>query len=515
MSSKRGSPAEAEKTHFSSTDSWIDWLKSNISLSSLSPTIATEPDDKESIEDAVEQTNQSVWSWLGYGSVNKEEEKESMKDNVVLPLFDTQFKSVSVNSSLFSRTVQAIQSILSFQPRQPTVLDSLKQGPESKIVVIGVHGWFPMKLVRSMMGEPTGTSVRFCQQMTLAIQTYFKEHHGWDIPDHMITSIPLTWEGKVLKRVEHLYQLVLDEYADTLRSANVVVWATHSQGTPVSTILLQQLIQEGLIDPKKQPVCMLAMAGISHGPFPTLKTSVFVKYFEADAARELFEFMKSDTTISIRYHEAMAFILHQQVKVVLVGSMQDQVVPLYSAIMSGISHPNILRAVYVDGHVYQPDDFLIRLISFALELLNLGLSDHGFLIHISEVLAGNLYALEGGHSTVYEESKVYELPLRYLFETYPCGQLELPQVYAGEDRKRQRVIEQVEARLDPFNAKARLNPFHLPWAMRGIWDDPRILKNEQLRTELDTLQSLFEHWHPSSARLKEIKFRLEPLKARL
>ncbi|OBZ83551.1 hypothetical protein A0J61_08400 [Choanephora cucurbitarum] len=504
------------------TDSWIDWLKSNISLTTLSPTISAEQEEQqqeeeEIVDESVEQTKQSVWSWLGYGLTAKEGSRESITtDNVVLPLFDTQFKPASVSTSLFSKTVQAIQSVL-FQQKKPTqsIIDSLRENPEKRIVVIGVHGWFPMKLVRSMMGEPTGTSAKFCQQMILAIQTYFKEGYEWNIPDHMITAIPLTWEGKVLERVEHLYKLILDTWADTLRSADIVVWATHSQGTPVSTILLQRLIQESLVDPKRQPICMLAMAGISHGPFPTLKTSVFVKYFEADAARELFEFMKSDTPISTQYHEAMVFILQQRIKVVFVGSMQDQVVPLYSAIMSGISHPNILRAVYMDGHVYAPDDFLIRLISFAIQLLNLGLSDHGFLIHISEVLAGNLYALEGGHSTIYEELKVFQLPLRYLFEASPCGQLELPRVYLEDDKKKQRVIEQVEARLDPFNAKARLNPFHLPWAMRGIWDDPRILQNDQLRTELETLQTLFEQWNPSSARLKEIKFRLEPLKARL
>lgn len=219
----------------------------------------------------------------------------------------------------------------------------------------------------------------------------------------------------------------------------------------------------------------------------------------------------------------MAYILQNKVKTVLVGSMQDQVVPLYSAIMSGISHPNILRAVYIDGHIYTEDDFLIRLITFALRLLNVGLSDHGFLIHISEVLAGNIYAWEGGHSTVYEELDVFMLSLQYLFETRPIGQLEMlkpaslisQKISDSSDKAKQKVLDKVKARLDPFQAKLRLNPFHLPWAMRGIWDDPRILDDDILSSELDRLQDLFDKWNPTSARLKEIKFRLEPLKARL
>lgn len=233
--------------------------------------------------------------------------------------------------------------------------------------------------------------------------------------------------------------------------------------------------------------------------------------------------MDSNSEISIQYREAMAYILQNKVKTVLVGSMQDQVVPLYSAIMSGISHPNILRAVYIDGHIYTEDDFLIRLITFALRLLNVGLSDHGFLIHISEVLAGNIYAWEGGHSTVYEELDVFMLSLQYLFETRPIGQLEMlkpaslisQKISDSSDKAKQKVLDKVKARLDPFQAKLRLNPFHLPWAMRGIWDDPRILDDDILSSELDRLQDLFDKWNPTSARLKEIKFRLEPLKARL
>lgn len=222
--------------------------------------------------------------------------------------------------------------------------------------------------------------------------------------------------------------------------------------------------------------------------------------------------MNSNSEVSIIYREAMAYVLQHDIKVVLVGSMQDQVVPLYSAIMSGLSHPNLLRAIYIDGHIYSKDDFLIRLIEFAISLLNMGLSDHGFLIHISEALAGNLYSLEGGHSTIYEELDVFTLPLQYLFETHPIGH---KQKRIRIEQKVERAMNEVKARLDPFQARLKLNPFHLPWAMRGIWDDSRILSNDTLRKELEQLQALFNKWNPTSARLKEIKFRLEPLKARL
>ncbi|CAO3662547.1 unnamed protein product [Rhizopus microsporus] len=443
----------------------------------------------------------------------KQEPTPSLCKNAILPTFQSQFE-VSNDDSFLTWAINAIKS--SIFTRVPSIIESMKQMPDDiggkKIVIIGVHGWFPMKLVRSMIGEPTGTSQKFCEQMTLAVKKYFLDNHDLTIPDKSITSIPLLWEGKVQERVDKFYDLIQTQWIESIKEADIILWATHSQGTPVSIILLQKLIESSIIRPRQQPMCLLAMAGISHGPFPTLKGNLLVKYFEADPARELFEFMNSNSEVSIIYREAMAYVLEHDIKVVLVGSMQDQVVPLYSAIMSGLSHPNLLRAIYIDGHIYSEDDFLIRLIEFAISLLNMGLSDHGFLIYISEALAGNLYSLEGGHSTIYEELDVFILPLQYLFETHPIGH---KQKKIRIEQKVERAMNEVKARLDPFQARLKLNPFHLPWAMRGIWDDSRILSNDALRKELEQLQALFNKWNPTSARLKEIKFRLEPLKARL
>lgn len=198
----------------------------------------------------------------------------------------------------------------------------------------------------------------------------------------------------------------------------------------------------------------------------------------------------------------MASILQHGIKTVLIGSMEDQVVPLYSAIMVATDHPNILRALYIDGHIYSRDDFLINLVVFALKLCNAGLSDHGLLWHLSDVLAGNLYAWEGGHSTIYEEPSVYALAPQYLFDTLPLGPLAPTHHH-----------HPVEAKSTLFKPKARLNPYYLTWAMRGVFDDPRVIN--VFGDELNRLRTLFDQWQPKTARLREIKFRLEPIKARL
>ena len=137
-----------------------------------------------------------------------------------------------------------------------------------------------------MIGEPTGTSQKFCEQMTLAVKKYFLDNHDLTIPDKSITSIPLLWEGKVQERVDKFYDLIQTQWIESIKEADIILWATHSQGTPVSIILLQKLIESSIIRPRQQPMCLLAMAGISHGPFPTLKGNLLVKVKYTDRKKK-------------------------------------------------------------------------------------------------------------------------------------------------------------------------------------------------------------------------------------
>ncbi|KAF9928350.1 hypothetical protein FBU30_002431 [Linnemannia zychae] len=372
-----------------------------------------------------------------------------------------------------------------------------------KVVIIGVHGWFPIKLIRTVIGEPTGTSKKFCDEMFLALKDYLKIHEVELGPDDC-TLIPLEGEGKVLNRVEILYQNLVknEQWRAALHDADLVLIATHSQGTPTSTLLIARLIQEEMLrvaenDPRMQRVGILAMAGISHGPFPFLKGNLIVRWFEAEAAQELFEFMDSETEIAKKYREALRIVLTSGVRFTCVASLEDQVVPLYSAIMTSVHHPSIIRAVYIDGATYQ-NDFLTNLISFSLRLRNSGVDDHGILVHLSEVVAGSIYS--EGHSTIYEEREVYLLAIRSL--------LEPPKSLTPE-------LARSEPILHPFRAKQTLNPFYLPWGMRGVMDEIKARGDEVLNEEMDRLKKLYDEWNPTTKGMKEIKFRLEPVRSKL
>ncbi|KAI8602370.1 hypothetical protein EDD21DRAFT_303840 [Dissophora ornata] len=339
--------------------------------------------------------------------------------------------------------------------------------------------------------------------MNLALKEYLQTH-GKHLDSEDVTLIPLEGEGKVLDRVEMLHQNLIRNHAwrRALHEADLVLVATHSQGTPTSVLLLARWIEQGLLrvtedDSQMQRIGVLAMAGISHGPFPFLKGNLALRWFETEAARELFEFMDSESRIAKKYQEGLRTVLISGVRLTCVASLEDQVVPLYSAIMTSIHHPSIVRAVYIDSESYK-NDFLINLISFALRLRNAGVNDHGILEHLSEVVAGSIYG--NGHSTIYDEREVYLLSIRSL--------LEPPASLTPEAVKSDPI-------LNPFKAKQRLNPFYLPWGMRGIADEIMARGDQVLIKELERLMRLYNKWDPVTKGMKEIKFRLEPIRSKL
>ncbi|RPA79199.1 hypothetical protein BJ508DRAFT_211350 [Ascobolus immersus RN42] len=349
-----------------------------------------------------------------------------------------------------------------------------------KAVAIGVHGFFPMRLVRTVLGEPTGTSKRFATHASNAIKRW-ADHNGISIE---VENIALEGEGKVADRVEILWNL-LGHWMDVVREADFVFVAAHSQGAVVGMMLLAKMIEQGVVDNAR--VGFLAMAGINNGPFYHLPTTLLT-----GSAKELFEFQRGDSTVSKKYIQAIRTVLAHNTKIIYVGSIDDQLVPLESSTFQNIHHPHIFRSVFVDGRVHAPD-FLSHLVGFALKLRNLGWSDHGLIRELSTPLAGSLYSGEG-HSRVYDDGQVYDLAVRFALETTDMPDIPL--------------------RVDKFELPAgTTNPFFLPWSMRGLLEEPYV--RSELGHESRTLLEQFEAWKPTSKVLKDVKFRLEAVRSKL
>lgn len=306
-----------------------------------------------------------------------------------------------------------------------------------------------------------------------------------------IEKVALEGEGPVDQRIESLWKLLLN-WIDAIRRSDFILVACHSQGVPVAVGLLSRLLSFGCIT-KDVRIAVCAMAGVNLGPFSSYQ-SRFLPI--GSSAAELFQFAQPTSPVSTAYSHALDTCLRHHVRILYVGSLDDQLVSLESSTFGLASHPYISRAVFVDGREH-PDheDFLTRLVGFALKLRNLGISDHGLIRELSGPLAGSLYTGEG-HSRIYEEDGVYDLAVRLAVETEALDGLTNPHL-----------------EMDKKSAEAGENPYFLPWALRGMLEEEDVKKT--MKKETEELLQCFEAWRPVSKSLKDVRFRLEAVRSKL
>lgn len=430
-----------------------------------------------------------------------------------------------------------------------------------KILIIGVHGFFPTKMIRPLIGAPKGTSLKFANEAEKAMIRYCIENKlisENDTKDLSIQKIALEKEGKIFDRVEFFTE-ILTKWESELNKADCIFIAAHSQGCVVSIILLAKLIKMGILkNAISKRIGILAMAGINNGPFYGVDKTFFVKAYSAiehDSLTELFELTKFTSDQSLVYKESMQVIVNSNVKLCFIGSINDQLVPLYSALASHVFHPNIYRACYID-HSSQTPLFIQKLVSLCCQLQNIGYFDNNVLKELSTALAGPLTG--GGHSKIYNDGKVYDLGIKFLLDTDDIvipptsnstmkisnnmkpqevnddgmvtsgiGSYGSVNTEGASEIIRMPLMNQVY--IKEFNiSKLGTNPFILPWCLRGLlfnieknWPNNNKLisvdrGNELGKTGYDEINELYEEfdsWKPDGKILKELKFRLNGLRA--
>ncbi|KAA8567942.1 hypothetical protein EYC84_008378 [Monilinia fructicola] len=360
-----------------------------------------------------------------------------------------------------------------------------KEVPKIKnAVAIGVHGLFPAPLLRKLIGQPSGTSIRFANHAAAAIKRWTDAHGS---PDCEIEKVALDGEGKIFERVDKLWKL-LTNWTDRLRQADFIMVAAHSQGVPVALMLVAKLIEEGIVSSARIGVC--AMAGVSLGPFASHQTGYQAALFN-EMITELFEFANYESDVAKHYEKALRRVLKYGVRITFCASIDDQLVSIESAIFSPAEHPYIYRAVFVDGRIHAPD-FIAHLVGFALKLRNLGVSDHGLIRELSAPLAGSLYT-GGGHSRLYDDENIYDMAMDHALTTTS--------------------VPDVPLHMSQYSPPTNGNPYVLPWIMRGVLEE-EFVKTE-LHTEAVELLKQFDDWKPSTKVLQDVKYRLEAVRSKL
>ncbi|RMZ90376.1 hypothetical protein DV736_g2416, partial [Chaetothyriales sp. CBS 134916] len=374
---------------------------------------------------------------------------------------------------------------LLYNTKQPELrhLSLVKDPPRIRnALAIGVHGYFPAPMLRTFLGQPTGTSIKFADMAAKAISNWTKSR-GYEC---QVKTAALEGEGRIAERVELLWKLLIN-WVSEIRKADFVMVACHSQGVPVAIMLVAKLILFGCIPAARIGIC--AMAGVSMGPFVEYKSR-----WISGSAGELFEFSDPNSRVSEDYLAALDIVLRAGVRLTYVGSIDDQLVSLESSIFAPVTHPHIFRAVSIDRRVHAPN-FLSHLVGFVLKLRNLGAQDHGLIRELSSPLAGSLVTGEG-HSRLYEDDAVYDLAVAFALETTALP--EIPLMYRRN------------LAMAPASSS---NPYVLPFAMRGILEEE--FARNKLRDEAEELIKQFDEWRPTTKVLRDVKFRLEGIRSKL
>lgn len=200
---------------------------------------------------------------------------------------------------------------------EPRHVNQIRDPPRIKnAIAIGVHGYFPATFLRTVLGQPTGTSIKFADMAAKAIRKWTNAH-GYDC---QVKTAALEGEGRIAERLDMLWKLLLN-WVEEIRKADFILVACHSQGVPVAVMLVAKLVSFGLVTSAKVGIC--AMAGVNLGPFPDYKSRMIT-----GSAGELFEFSDPNSKVSKDYLAALEMALSSGARVTYIGSIDDQLVSL-------------------------------------------------------------------------------------------------------------------------------------------------------------------------------------------
>lgn len=181
---------------------------------------------------------------------------KALPANLLLPSFQSTYH-LKENTSILRQMTRFM--LRAHQPPASHLFLTTEPPKIKKAVAIGVHGLFPATYLRPMIGQPTGTSIRFANHGAEAVRRWADAHgcHNCEIE-----KIALEGEGKISERVDNLWKLLLN-WVDHIRSADLILLACHSQGVPVGIMLLAKLIDLGIAPRARIGVCAM---GTSHYP---------------------------------------------------------------------------------------------------------------------------------------------------------------------------------------------------------------------------------------------------------
>ena len=137
-------------------------------------------------------------SALGSGSHSKIHEVVAQSRNLVLPSFGSTYPALKARPSVLKSMGGWLLGDYALAKKDIPLREPKKI---QNALAIGIHGYFPGPIIQSVLGKPTGTSVRFSDLAARAIED-FAIRQGYSI--RSLEKIALEGEGRVGRRLETL-----------------------------------------------------------------------------------------------------------------------------------------------------------------------------------------------------------------------------------------------------------------------------------------------------------------------
>ncbi|KAK6199983.1 uncharacterized protein RJT21DRAFT_120875 [Scheffersomyces amazonensis] len=337
--------------------------------------------------------------------------------NQVLPSIDTNLRTITFRTKarLFIQDLfwKSSEKHI-YKKKSPDVIK--KRNQIKQVVVVGIHGFLPIKMVRTLIGQSTGNSVKYVNEASRCIRQWLQDGDEGNVEIH---TIALEGEGKIESRVEKL-MILIENWISLIESSDFIFFVSHGQGTPVAINLLSNLLDKyPHLNLSTKKIGLLSMSGVIMGPYQGLDSKLVIRAytpFENDIIRELFDFDKPNSKVSIELGHSLQNLVQKNVKITLSGSTNDQFIPLYSSLGIKFNHPNIFRNLFILGSNNDTPTFITKFLQVLVIMKNMGSKqDYKFLYQLSEKCMGTIS--NGGHCKIYSNDEIYKNAIQHSLET--------------------------------------------------------------------------------------------------
>ena len=382
-----------------------------------------------------------------------------------------------------------------------------------RALIIGIHSYLPRQITENL---EEGDSV--CAGKMVAVAS--KELGKWADENNLTVkkqTISMDGYGEFFDRVSNCLSL-LDNWINAVSSADIVLVVADVQSTAIAIHVLSRLITAGYLE-NTAYLGFIGLAGVFLGPSLDADAKITIKRsgdsLENKVMVQLFDFQDCQSLQSKELLRHVKILIGRNVKLTLAASLTDTLAPVYSSLCLHVSHPNIFRAIYIDGRSKQPD-FIITLVSLALTIKNLNLNDHKLLVELSSMFIAIAWEYRKRKNFAANKRRSHTNAMftnRYLYRTGIQNMLETSNLMF-----KQTVQEQEDFDIEEMST----NEYHIPWCMRGFIEElSKLKKKEDRRTDrhfdVDTGQLInqlleeFRAWQPTQKAYKDFRYCIEEL----